>query len=110
MAPLPAALNAPPLVAASGAVALSVLPQLEKALLTTPFPVIKLVHLFLYALNFWAVSQPGRLDGASSVSSKDNDTNKELQQMIEQRQGRTLVAPSGWAFGIWAVRAVIVYY
>jgi hypothetical protein len=95
------ALNAPPLVASVGAMALAAFPTLERAVIdgSIPFNVVKIVNCVLYALNVFATSQPGRREGSkpktTTIAASDIDESE-----LERRK-RTLVAPAGWAFAIW---------
>jgi hypothetical protein len=114
------ALNAPPLVASAGAMALAAFPTLERAVIdgSIPFNVVKIVNCVLYALNVFATSQPGRIDGAQAARLAKGEGSKpktttttttiaasEPDPYIDDseldRRSRTLVKPAGWAFAIW---------
>jgi hypothetical protein len=89
----PPAINQPALVAALGAGALASFPALQSKALSIPLSQLKLINAAAFALNMFAVSVPGRLDGKES-SEKDGG-NPFLN--------RILVAPASWAFGLWGV-------
>lgn len=91
------ALNYPPLVALSGLGLGASLPVIEKLAATSPWYLVRLSSLAAYALNFASVSVPGRLDGSASDDPKIATDGSQLSP----RRGKTLVAPSGWAFAIW---------
>jgi hypothetical protein len=124
------AFNYPPLVAIVGAVALAAVPTLERAIVsgTIPWTAVKVTNCLLYALNTYATSQPGRIDGMQAarlsktgtnlaVDKKTKHTNPKYENIESQdntdpgngdmdpaeldRRSRTLVAPDGWAFAIW---------
>ncbi len=85
-------LNYPPLVAISGLGLGASLPLIEKLTLSSPLYIVRLFNLAAYALNVVSVGVPGRLDSeASDVEGGE----------LSPRSGKTLVAPSGWAFSIW---------
>ena len=88
--------NSPLLVTATGAGALASLPALEAAIKSgaISFMSVKVANALMYALNIYAVQQPGRLDGKKSMSNDGNS-------LFPRRRDRTLVFPSGWAFSIW---------
>lgn len=85
------ALNYPPLVASAGAALGLGLPAMERVISTSPWAVVRLATLASFGLNFIAVSRPGRLDGEAAAEDGK----------LSPRNGRTLVAPAGWAFAIW---------
>mmetsp|Transcript_2762 Transcript_2762/g.4170 ORF Transcript_2762/g.4170 Transcript_2762/m.4170 type:complete len:335 (-) Transcript_2762:122-1126(-) len=85
------ALNYPPLVLVSGMGLGAALPAIEKLVSASPWEVIRIANLLSYALNYISVSRPGRLDGQASEGGE-----------LAPISGRTLVAPAGWAFAIWA--------
>jgi hypothetical protein len=126
------AFNYPPLVATVGAVALAALPTLEHAIVSgsIPWTAVKVTNCLLYALNTYATSQPGRIDGMQAArltktgknfavdkktqhdpeyenidpESQEASTDSENEDMDPSeldRRSRTLVAPDGWAFAIW---------
>jgi len=101
------ALNSPLLVAAGGVGSYALLPVLSKLAAdgTIPWNALKIANALSYAINFIAVSVPGRIDGQAQQSSDGKSSEKEgkeMEQLSPGRNGRTLVAPSGWAFIIWA--------
>jgi len=108
-------LNNPSLVASAGAATVALLPALQQAFVTAPWPVIQRTNAAVYALNVIATSRPGRLDGQSqrqqtkverahsatqsSGFTKKVDTTKDAAAII--RKDTSLVNPAGWAFSIW---------
>jgi hypothetical protein len=121
------AANFPPLVASVGVLALCALPTLEQAIVngTIPWTAVKVTNCLLYALNVYATSQPGRIDGMRAKLSKDKkESDPENPVVVDEhtplgdvdedhtndddmdpseldRRARTLLAPAGWAFAIW---------
>jgi len=93
------ALNTPPIVSSAMAGLAISLPSLENVILSgsIPWMGIKTLNALSYAINLYAVSQPGRLDGQEQQKMIDNDL-----KGMDAEKGVTLVAPSGWAFAIWA--------
>lgn len=85
------ALNYPPLITTAGLGLTYVLPQFENAIGRCPWSTIRILNLLAYSINFVSVSRPGRLDGTSTAEDG----------ALSPRNGRTLVAPAGWAFAIW---------
>lgn len=85
------ALNSPPLVATTGLGLTYVLPQIENTIASCPWSTIRILNLLAYTINFVSVSRPGRMDGQSVADDG----------ALSPRNGRTLVAPAGWAFAIW---------
>lgn len=106
-------LNSPPLVAALGGASMYALPIAQEMAKTgaISFATLKGTNAFAYFLQTCAVSLPGRMDGevAKAMSeANQTDNNKKSKQDISEEakamlpgQGRTLVAPAGWAFAIW---------
>jgi len=90
----PAALNQPALVASIGAGALASFPALQASALSIPVSYLKVINALAFFINMYAITVPGRLDGESSTDPV-NGENPFLN--------RILVAPAGWAFGIWGV-------
>lgn len=84
-------MNYPPLVATTGLGLTYALPRIETAISHCPWPTIRVLNLLAYTLNFISVSRPGRMDGQSTADDG----------VLSPRNGRTLVAPAGWAFAIW---------
>ena len=95
-------LNSPPLVATAGVGSYLLLPLLEKAVENgaLSWSACKAANACAYAVNFVAVSVPGRIDGGRSHQQEDNKKkqkpSKEMEPFSTGRNGRTLVAPSGW--------------
>lgn len=108
MSLLPPNFNQPPLIAASGVVAAALLPIFQDTALS--LSTIQLLQVAAYSLNIFATSQPGRLDGPqqdsmTSKSTRDGTKDQTMSQagaLSTGRRGRTLLAPKGWAFIIWA--------
>mmetsp|Transcript_27329 Transcript_27329/g.40475 ORF Transcript_27329/g.40475 Transcript_27329/m.40475 type:complete len:319 (-) Transcript_27329:326-1282(-) len=84
------ALNYPPLIALSGLGLGAGLPMIEQFATNTPWATLRIVNLISYGINFFAVQRPGRMDGQAAEGGE-----------LAPRTGKTLVAPSGWAFAIW---------
>ena len=91
-------LNYPPLVALSGVGLGASLPVIEKLAMSSPWQAVRAASLLSYAINFLAVRVPGRMDGQAS----DDPAVESSAAQLSPRRGKTLVAPSGWAFVIWA--------
>eukprot|EP00591_Stephanopyxis_turris_P003539 CAMPEP_0195520694 /NCGR_PEP_ID=MMETSP0794_2-20130614/17442_1 /TAXON_ID=515487 /ORGANISM="Stephanopyxis turris, Strain CCMP 815" /LENGTH=333 /DNA_ID=CAMNT_0040650107 /DNA_START=176 /DNA_END=1177 /DNA_ORIENTATION=+ len=97
-----------------GAGAMLSLPFLERFVESGAFSftAIRGINLISYVLNTYAVSVPGRIDGQAQSSESGNvkdtssspggyaSSNKEIRDLAPDT-GKTLVAPSGWAFSIW---------
>ena len=84
------ALNYPPLVALSGLGLGASLPMIEQFATNSPWATLRIVNLISYGINFVSVQRPGRMDGQAAEDGE-----------LSPRSGKTLVAPSGWAFAIW---------
>ena len=99
-----ASFNSPILVTVTGAGALAGLSTLETAIQNgaVSFLTIKTANALLYALNLFAVGQPGRLDGKMQQDMIKSKKDGKEPLFFDDR-GRTLVMPSGWAFSIWGV-------
>jgi hypothetical protein len=102
-------LNSPPLVGLAGAASFALLPH---SLAGLSWTALKRLSFLAYWINYIAVMRPGRIDGAALEAAKPETENTgaatqkmtgqdEMEQMGSGRRGRTLVAPSGWAFAIW---------
>jgi hypothetical protein len=85
-----AALNYPPLVALSGLGLGASLPAISQFAITSPWTTVRIVNLVSYGINLVSVGRPGRMDGQAVDDGE-----------LAPRTGKTLVAPSGWAFAIW---------
>lgn len=83
-------LNSPPLVTTAGITLGYALPFIEDAITKSPWKTVRIVNLLSYTINIIAVSRPGRMDGEAAGEGQLSPIN-----------GRTLVAPAGWAFAIW---------
>jgi len=103
-------LNTPTTVAATASAVALGLP-FATAFCTTasvPLGVLQAANVTAYAVNCAAVSVPGRLDGqeqddmVGASKKKENDKSDATYQTIySPGQGRSLIAPAGWAFAIW---------
>ena len=111
-----AALNQPAAVAAAGAGAFILLPFVEEIAAKGVFTWAQLrgAAAAAYALQVVCVSIPGRIDGEMAkdlqdekrrAEGKEVSTNKdsagEEAKKLSSKNGKTLVAPAGWAFAIW---------
>jgi hypothetical protein len=85
-----AALNYTPLVALSGLGLGASLPAISQFAITSPWTTVRIVNLVSYGINLVSVGRPGRMDGQAVDDGE-----------LAPRTGKTLVAPSGWAFAIW---------
>lgn len=85
------ALNSPPLLAMSGVGLTYALPFIDDFAMKSPWSVVRIANLLSYGINVISVSRPGRLDGEAAVEDGQ----------LSPRNGKTLVAPAGWAFAIW---------
>jgi hypothetical protein len=83
-------LNYPPLVSLAGMGLGVSFPVLEKLAKESPWIAVRLATAISYGMNVVAVSRPGRMDGEAVGDGE-----------LSTRRGKTLVAPSGWAFAIW---------
>jgi hypothetical protein len=83
-------LNSPPLVATAGIGLGYALPFVQKVIMKSPWSTVRIANLVSYGINFLAVSRPGRMDGEAVEDGQ-----------LSPRNGKTLVAPAGWAFAIW---------
>jgi hypothetical protein len=112
-----AALNQPSLVLGSGGILVAyALPALERAIAdgALSFASIRALNILMFGLNVYATTRPGRIDGpnqdelASDLAHprhhpKSAAKNREdlMDVYRTDQRGRTLLAPSGWAFAIW---------
>lgn len=118
-------LNYPPLVTASGAAMLILLPTASAwASSTASLSLMawKAANALAFGTNVLAVSIPGRLDfefgkdtaddnGTTGTSLLDIDKNENVTQSSSSSsssshaklRARTLIFPAGWAFAIWPV-------
>ena len=99
-------LNTPTTVAATASAVAVGLP-FATAFCTTasvPLGLLQAANVAAYALNCAAVSVPGRLDGQEQddmVGSKKDKDDATYKTIYSPGQGRSLIAPAGWAFAIW---------
>jgi hypothetical protein len=111
-----ASLNAPPLVAAAGAVVLSGLSIGGSIGTTVSVAALQGLNVTAFLISVGAVSVPGRIDGQQDAEMRQGSLNPNkpaatgqseltpLSPMIDiysPARGRSLVSPSGWAFAIW---------
>jgi hypothetical protein len=94
-----AALNSPPLVAAVGGGIFALIPALTATDL--PLTTLKYANFLSYCINVGAVSVPGRIDGQQQqgqqlASQMEDRKLPEMEQLATGRNGKSLVAPSGW--------------
>jgi hypothetical protein len=96
-------LHSPALVLGSGAAVLIGLPF--AALSGAPLYWLQGANLLSYAVNCAAVSVPGRIDGPAQETLQGGAYERvdaaEYETLYSPTQGRSLVAPAGWAFAIW---------
>jgi hypothetical protein len=100
-------LNNPALIAISGAAAAAGGPVLASAVLHTAPMTVRTLAAAAYSLNLYATQQPGRIDGMQGISTPNTSVriDKDLLKNIaayDSRRGTSLLAPKGYAFGIWA--------
>ena len=102
-------LNSPPIVVATGAVLVAGLPFVQAGALS--LGALKIANLLAFATNVTAVSIPGRMDGEQDRKMRQGDLDPELtplrdsdaeNNIVTASRDRTLLAPAGWAFSIWA--------
>mmetsp|Transcript_66613 Transcript_66613/g.98780 ORF Transcript_66613/g.98780 Transcript_66613/m.98780 type:complete len:338 (-) Transcript_66613:363-1376(-) len=113
-------LNSPALTSLAGITLHLVTPKLEQLALDpnlTSLSTLQWANAISYAVQFIAVSIPGRIDGevAKQMEAEDNEMEgkKNYEKLTESTNkdesgkeytnigGRTLVSPAGWAFAIW---------
>lgn len=95
----------PPLVASAGIGILAGMPWVSGASLA----VLQGANATAFAVNCLAVSIPGRIDGTQDQEMRpgllrgDEVTYEppDYTNVYSPSRGRTMVAPSGWAFAIW---------
>jgi hypothetical protein len=84
------ALNSPSLVTTAGVGLGYALPIVQDFVIKSPWSTVRIANLISFGINFTSVSRPGRLDGEAAQDGQ-----------LSPRNGKTLVAPAGWAFAIW---------
>lgn len=113
-------LNSPPLVAATGVLVVAGLPFVPLGT-SLSLGALKIANLAAFATNVTAVSVPGRMDGDQDARMRSGDLNPNAENTPLKKDGddknnknnnndnivlvsreKTLVAPAGWAFAIWA--------
>ncbi|KAL7576309.1 hypothetical protein ACA910_018129 [Epithemia clementina (nom. ined.)] len=102
-------LNQPSLVSACGLAAIGASSFIENLIADETrcsLPVIKILNVGVYGLSLFAVQQPGRIDGESQLKAKHEESKKKASEeddpsIRDYLSGKSLVAPSGWAFAIW---------
>jgi hypothetical protein len=92
-------LNSPPLVAAVGGGIVGLIPIFTA--MEIPLTALKYTNFLSYCVNVGAVSVPGRIDGQQQQerqinSQTDERKISEMEQLGPGRNGKSLVAPSGW--------------
>lgn len=102
-----AVLNQPAAIAAAGTGALILLPFAEHLVShgVFSFAQLKAAAAAAYVIQVVAVSIPGRIDGEVAKAIQDEKkggmdisaTTTDEGKKLAPRNGRTLVAPSGWA-------------
>lgn len=94
-------INSPPLVAGGG-ILFSWLgsPLIKQFTNINSFTTVRVATLLSYALNFVAVSRPGRLDGEVAAELKEARA-RDDGSSLSIRNGSTFFVPAGWAFAIW---------
>ena len=98
-------LNQPTLVSVCGLAAFGASRFVGTLFASTSLNVVKIVNLSAYGLSLFAVGQPGRLDSGEAQgnqNAKKNDSADEDHSIHDYMAGKSLLAPSGWAFVIWA--------
>jgi hypothetical protein len=99
-------MNSPIVVLGSGAAVLFSLPALTSLCTTSAamsMGLLKAANMTAFALNCAAVSVPGRVDGQAQdkMQGKTNSNDETYNTIYSPNQGRSLIAPAGWAFAIW---------
>jgi hypothetical protein len=99
-------INSPFLVLGSGAAILLSLPAASAFCVTTGVSHIGLLqaaNVTAYMINCASVSVPGRIDGQAqdAMEGKASEGDQTYQSVYSPKQGRSLIAPAGWAFAIW---------
>jgi hypothetical protein len=100
----------PALVSVAGGAVIAGLPYIKLA--AAPIGLLQGLNVAAFALNCFAVSVPGRIDGQEDQSMRAGNLNpnkpeleallpREYAETYSPSRGRTLVSPSGWAFAIW---------
>jgi hypothetical protein len=103
-------LNSPPLVATAGAVIVAGLPYVQVGGIS--MMALQIANIVAFLTNTAAVSVPGRMDGDQDARMRSGDLNpnpstplvgaNNNNNIVQASRDRTLVAPAGWAFAIWA--------
>ena len=98
-------MNQPAAVAAAGTGAFILLPFVEDLAAKGVFTWAQLkgAAAAAYVLQVVCVSIPGRIDGemAKELQDEKDSVVGDEAKKLSSRNGRTLVAPAGWAFAIW---------
>lgn len=115
-------LNSPIVVLGAGTTLIGLLPLATAycQTATVSLGILTAVNVLTFGINCTAVSIPGRIDGGAAVevgatsiagssSSTKQDTLKAnddreasiYSTVYSPRNGRSLIAPAGWAFAIW---------
>ena len=91
-------------VAGAGALALSLPWATAFCTTSATLGMLQVANVTAFAMNFASVSAPGRIDGQSrrdGNEQKNNNKDNTYQEVYSPSQGRSLIAPAGWAFAIW---------
>lgn len=101
-------LNSPIVVLGCGSVVLLALPTISASTSVASLGLLRASCVAAFTLNCLSVSVPGRIDGqaqdamqGTTSKIKDNGNDETYINIYSPNQGRTLVAPAGWAFAIW---------
>ena len=100
-------LNSPIVVLGSGTAVLLSLPTITSicaASGVSSLGLLQAANVVAFALNCAAVSVPGRVDGQAQnemQGGKTNASDATYKTIYSPNQGRSLIAPAGWAFAIW---------
>ncbi|GAX22025.1 hypothetical protein FisN_6Hh272 [Fistulifera solaris] len=97
----------PPMVASAGIGVLATMPWMSSS--GVSLAVLQGANAAAFGANCLAVSIPGRIDGTQDQEMRpgllraDDDPYEppDYTNVYSPSRGRTLVAPSGWAFAIW---------
>ena len=106
-----ASLNSAPLVAGTGAAVMATLPIVKLG--AVPLGTLQFFNMLAFCTNVAAVSVPGRMDGDQDARMRSGDLNPDSStpltrtgssnnNIVLASRSKTLVAPAGWAFAIWA--------
>jgi hypothetical protein len=101
-------LNSPILVLGLGATILMSLPSVSSipaAYGVSSLAMLQSANVVSYLINCASVSVPGRIDGQAQDEiqgeTKSSEKDETYKSIYSPNQGRSLIAPAGWAFAIW---------